>query len=247
MTIDILWMGGTGFGAGGDGVSEDFRHWLTLLDKEERFRFSYVDYPGDFGVHGRSYDESVAQGESQALDAIQDSPNPVILGGYSQGADVAGQVARRIATGRLHQQYDIRGVILIADPWRPEGVGGVDGSGIRGERGLDDMPALWCSNPGDPITALPEGNPLRTIADITTLMAASVDPVRAAQLWNEVTAAVRAGRLQRWWDLKNFWTWGGALRYAKGYLFDGRHTLDYVRNGLCAELARQVVDRAWTE
>lgn len=246
MTIDILWMGGTGYGAGGDGVSEDFRRWLMLMDTvPERFRFSYVDYPGDFGVHGRSYDESVAQGMSQLTAAIADSANPVIIGGYSQGAEVAGEVARAYIRGM--SQHTIRGVILIADPWRPEGVGGMDGSGIRGERGLDDMPTLWCSNPGDPITALPEGNPLRSVADIATLMAASVDPVRAAQLWSDVTAAVRTGRLQRWWDIRNWQTWNGALRYAKGYLFDGRHTLDYVRNGLCATLARQVVDRAWTE
>lgn len=246
MTIDILWMAGTGFPHGGDGVSEDFRHWLTMLDADERFSFQYVDFPADFGLNGYSYDESVAQGVSQLRAAVDDSPNEVLIGGYSQGADVAGEMGRMYARGEL-QGLSIRGVILIADPWRPEGVDGVGGSGIRGSRGMDDMPVLWCSNPGDPITALPDGNPLRSVADIATFMAASVDPVRQFQLWAQVTDAARRGRLQRWWDIKNWMSWRGALAYARGYCFDGRHTTDYVRNGLTATLARQVVDRPWTE
>jgi hypothetical protein len=87
----------------------------------------------------------------------------------------------------------------------------------------------------------------QSVADIATFMAATVDPVRQFQLWSQVTDAARRGRLQRWWDIKNWISWGGALAYARGYLWDGRHTTDYVRNGLTATLARQVVDRAWTE
>ncbi|WP_306365486.1 hypothetical protein [Nocardia sp. CC227C] len=35
-------------------------------------------------------------------------------------------------------------------------------------------------------------------------------------------------------------TWGGAVAYARGYLLDSRHTLDYVRHGHAQALADTV-------
>lgn len=248
MTIDILWMGGTSFGNGGDGISEEFRRQLEQRAPGSLFRFRYVGYPGDYGLR-YAYVESVAIGEESLLKAIADSPNLVIVGGYSQGAEVAANVGVRVYLGE-RPDLEVLGCLLIADPRRPRGaghpIGPSDGYGVLGERDLGDLPTLWAANVGDPITDLPEGNPLRTIADISEFMAAGVDPDRAVDLFLKVQRMVSEGRTQRWWDWKNWRTWGGALAYARGYLFDGRHTTDYITRGLCANLAQAVVNRNWT-
>jgi hypothetical protein len=255
MTIDILWLGGTGWGTGGDGISEEFRHQLRDRDPGERFRFVYVNYPADYGEK-HTYDESLLIGRDRTLAAIKDSLNDVILGGYSQGADVAGMVACEIALGG-HPDLTVLGCLLIADPWRPEGtsadaviMGVAPGYGIRGQRSPDTniMPTFWVANPGDPITALPAGNPLRTIADISEFMAVAPNPVtRGNELFTKVLKAVVDGRLQRWWSWNNWRTWGGALAFARGYILDGRHTTDYIKNGLCEALAMCVVNHSWQE
>lgn len=248
MTVDVLWMGGTSFGNGGDGISEEFRRQLEQRATGDCFRFSYVRYPGSYGFPW-AYRESVAIGEENLLRAVTDALNPVIIGGYSQGAQVAANVATRYYQGE-RPDLEVLGCLLIADPWRPRGagcpVGPADGFGILGERDLPGIPTLWAANAGDPITDLPAGNPLRTVGDISEWMAATVDPQRADRLYRSVQAMVSDGRLQRWWDWRNWQTWNGALRYARGYLFDGRHTTDYITKGLCAELAQAVVNREWT-
>lgn len=238
--IDVLWLRGTGHGAVPDGVSEEFAKFLD----PDRFRFRAVEYPADYG-QVLSYAESVQIGVSNLDNAAMQSPNPVVIGGYSQGAAAAGDLAAAVAAG-AHPYLDVRGVALIADPLRPAGAGmpglpAAAGYGISGQR-LIGMPTLWAANDGDPITALPAGNPLRTVADVSEFLAATCDPSRAADLFVTTLRAVTDGRMQRWWDVSNWRTWGGALAYLRGYLFDGRHTDDYIRRGLCAELAAAVND-----
>lgn len=245
MMLEVLWLGGTGFGNGGDGVSQDF---AIALDKHSSVRsFRYVPYPADYGQH-YSYAESLVIGREALVEAIRDSSYPVIIGGYSQGAAAAGDVAADYAHGLL-LDLDIRAAVLIADPLRPEGataggtvIGRPRGYGIAGTRRIDGtLPVYWVANEGDPITALPRGNPLRSIADLTEFMAATADPARAEALMLKIITKVSQARLQQWWSWENWRTWGGALAYAKGYLFDGRHTEDYVRLGLCETAAQAVM------
>ncbi|MFI7528034.1 alpha/beta fold hydrolase [Nocardia salmonicida] len=233
-TIDVLVVGGT-WNPGGDGVTGAFTDALN----KAMFTARMVPYPADYGSHV-SYAESVAEGKRALLAAIDRSPNPVVLAGYSQGAAVAGDLAAEIGRG----EYPGREVIacaLIADPRRPAGryLGDTDpgGYGVVGERPIDGIPAYWAAAPGDPITALPAGNPLRTIADLSAFFsfASANSAIRWAQ--RMLDTATRK-QLQRWWSPSNWSHWTGAIAYARGYLFDGRHTSDYVRYGHARALAQ---------
>lgn len=251
--IEILWLCGTGFGGElPDGVSEGFRCELIKCGAIGMFRFTYVQYPADYGVR-LTYEESLAEGHRLLIEAITESPYPVIIGGYSQGADIAGTVAAEISAG-AHPELTVLGAVLIADPWRPARtsidtvvMGASSGFGIRGQRAIGGMPVFWAANEGDPITALPAGNPLRSLADISEFMSATLDRERANELYTKVLTAVSNGRMQRWWSRSNWRTWGGALAYVRGYLVDGRHTDDYIRHGHCATLARVVMNHPWVE
>lgn len=232
-------LGGTGFPNGGDGVTDEFAAHLD----PKRFAPRIVPYPAQYGGLGfdESYFNSLAAGRAALIDAIQASSNHVVIAGYSQGAAVAGDVAAMIdANGNL----EVFCAALIADPRRPVGGGmpgraPASGYGISGERPIRGVPAYWAANEGDPITALPAGNPLRSVADMTEYF--SLRSVVDAERWAlNLVSRARSGQWQQWWSPANWRTWGGAIAYARGYLFDGRHTDDYVLRGLAQQLAEVV-------
>ncbi|APE37686.1 hypothetical protein BOX37_31325 [Nocardia mangyaensis] len=233
-TIDVLVVGGT-WNPGGDGVTETFIHALDT----SIFTTRMVAYPAAYGTPV-SYADSVAAGKRALLAAVDRSPNPVVLAGYSQGAAVAGDLAAEIGRG-AHRGREVIACALIADPRRPAGhyLGDTDpgGYGVVGERPIDGIPTYWAAAPGDPITALPAGNPLRTIADLSAFF--SFADANAAVHWaHQMLNTASRNQLQRWWSLDNWRQWAGALAYARGYLFDGRHTDDYIRLGYTTALAQ---------
>lgn len=237
--IDVFMLPGTGWPHGGDGVTEDF---LARLDTR-RFRPVIVPYPAEFGQR-MSYRESVEMGKTALREAVRATPNLAVIGGYSQGAVIAGDLAAEIGDG-LHPELELAGVALIADGARP--VGGrirtapTEGYGILGERHIndEDFPVWWAAAIGDPITALPVGNPLRTLPPIVEWM--SVRTPNDVLLWgSKVLDAAVTRRFQPWWNPANWRTWNGALAYARGYLFDGRHGAAYINEGLNQALADAV-------
>lgn len=243
--IDVFALGGTGYGSGGDGVTETF---LAGLDKS-RFRVQFVAYPAEgFGL-GMAYETSRDAGVQALIRKTESSPRFAVVG-YSQGAVAAGDFAERYIDlaqngGRIdHDAIDrLRGVGLIADGRRPGHVGTpghpiAPGYGILGQRHLTNAfcPVLYAAAPGDPICALPAGNPLRTIADMVRWLSlrTGADVIQwGAQL---LDAANHRG-FQHWWQLKYWQDWDDAGDFARGFLFDGRHTDDYVRFGHCRALA----------
>lgn len=239
--IDVLFLPGTGHGGGGDGVSEDF---LARLDRS-RFTPRIVPYPATFGGGDAAYADSRAAGRMALIEAIRASPNLCVIGGYSQGAVIAGDLAREIGDG-LHPELEIVGVALIADGRRPRG-GGVpghraaEGYGIVGERGVwtDAFPTFWAAAPGDPITALPEGNPLRTVADMVDWFSLR-SPGDAMRWASDMLVTAANGRAQVWWKPHLWPQWNGAVAYARGYLFDGRHGAAYITEGYNQQLAEAV-------
>jgi hypothetical protein len=88
---------------------------------------------------------------------------------------------------------------------------------------------------GDPIAALPVGNPLRTLADGTEFMSANLP-----DWFNRTLEQAKKQQWQRWWDLRNWQSWSGAVAYARGYLYDQRHTTAYVADGHLQLLAAEV-------
>ncbi|MFF2553462.1 cutinase family protein [Nocardia sp. NPDC058058] len=230
--IDVLIVGGTGVPYG-ESITDTFSRTLD----HSRFAPRMVPYPADYGLHV-SYAESSAAGKAALLSAISDSANRVVIAGYSQGAAIAGDVAAEIGRG-LHPDLEVLACALIADPLRPAGqciTQDPGGYGIAGQRPVDGLPTFWAAAPGDPITALPAGNPLRTVADLTQYFCIS-SPEAALRWGQSLVDAVLHQRVQRWWAPKNWSAWSGALAYARGYLTDGRHTDDYVRQGHAALLA----------
>lgn len=247
MTITALAFGGTGFPNGGDGVTESF---LDHLDAS-RFVTSFVRYPASgFGI-GAAYADSVATGMEAGRKAVRTSGDRVLLVGYSQGAVVAGDLAAELARTGLAEK--IAGVALIADGRRPAGPHtgtpghhAAPGYGIIDERPIptDRFPAFWASAPGDPICSLPEGNPLRTVADIVGYM--SISRPEDITRWGArlLDLALKRG-YQRWWNLKYWQDWDEAGDFARGFLFSGRHTDDYVRYGHTRALAETINGQDW--
>ncbi|MEV0294516.1 alpha/beta fold hydrolase [Nocardia sp. NPDC050710] len=235
--FEVLIVGGT-WNPDGEAVTATFS---AALDPA-RFRTRMVPYPADYGRQV-AYADSVAAGRSALINAIESTPHRVILAGYSQGAAIAGDVAAEIGRGEL-AHLEVVACALIADPLRPaDSYLGADpgGYGIAGQRWVPGIPTYWVAAQGDPITALPAGNPLRLIADLSAYFSLS-DP-EAALRWGQSLIDVAARRqLQRWWSPRNWRSWAGAIAYARGYLFDGRHTDDYVRHGHARRLAEALND-----
>lgn len=245
--IVVLSLPGTGAPSGGDGITEDFHRHLD----SSRYDCRIVPYAAAFGVGGNiAFADSRKTGRTALLAAMDALPSgtEVILGGYSQGAVIAGDLAREIDAGDLSVHVRIVAAALIADGYRPHGYGLTppgqplaEGYGIAGERYLSGVPfpVFWVSAWGDPIASLPAGNPLRTVADLTQYY--SIRTPETAVKWGaSVLDAVTQGRLQDWWRPDKWQRWNSAIAFARGFLFDGRHTVDYVRYGHTRALADAV-------
>lgn len=239
--IDFLMFRGTGSPPGGDGVCRAF---TDRLDKR-KFNVRYIDqgYPATYGAP--AYGASVAQGVAAGIEAIRDSPNICGVGGYSQGATVAGNIAARIGRGEL-PGLQVSHCALIADPLRARnsptinpGVGGYGIGGSRPIRGIDHFFQVAAS--GDPICALPE-NPLRALADLSEY----AGPDLNAWMGDLLLKATNRN-FQGWWNPQYWRDWPGAVGWLRNYLPQsqtnpggGRHTGAYLQQGLCTLLADRV-------
>lgn len=239
MTIDVLVVGGTGESFPGDTRTEVTGLLKNITDQLDptRFRPIWVNYPASYG-HPMSYAASKAVGKANLTRAIEDTPNPAILIGYSQGACIVGDLAAEL---HKHPHLDVRGVGLVADPERHEGQyfgPRPGGYGVAGSRFVDntDRPVWSVAAMGDTISALPVGNPIRMIADLTAFM----DFTDPTEWGRQLLERAKAGQWQHWWDWRNWRTWAGAIAYARGYLIDGRHTTAYINDGHLDRLAAAI-------
>lgn len=218
-----------------------------------KFRLRQVPYPADYGTSGVPYAESCRIGEANTLAMIRDDELPCILLGYSQGADIAGNVARRILRGQF-SKLEISGVALVSDPrrhpgqiWDPQQGTGI-GHGIAGERWIsetDKIPLWSIVAKDDGITDLPAGSPLRSIADLSAMF--STDPSDARAWFGSIGEKIVRGQLQDWWNPTKAAGWAGAARYAWGYAGPykqggGRHTEAYWREGHLDRLADAIAE-----
>lgn len=247
--ITALMLPGTGFSQGGDGVTEAF---LNRLDPA-RFDKQIVGYPAEFG--GRMpWAQSREVGKRALIDAMYRTEGRVIIGGYSQGAGIAGALAAEIGRGD-HPDLKpwVLAAALIADPERPPGASFGEervapGYGIAGARPVSGLRTFWAAADRDPITSLPKGSPLRSLPDILDFY--SLSSPAAALAWGQAMVdRARKQRFQRWWDLRNVHTWGGAVGQMGNYLprplGGGRHGEAYVAEGLCVRLADHVSWAVW--
>lgn len=197
----------------------------------DRFRIRELDYSAAYGRVGgnEAFGVSQEQGRQALLAMIDADPNPVVLCGFSAGAKLVGDVAAEIADGK-HPHLIVAAVGLIADPARHGSqIVGDDrgGYGITGDRwiGTSKFPVWQFSAPGDPISELPIGNPLRTFADFTEFW--GPDQARWMQ---ELADRARVNQWQKWWSVKNWQSWSGAIYWAQNYLNRQRHIRYSVEN-----------------
>jgi len=240
----VLSLPGTGFPDRADPITASFHGFLD----PELFEARVVKYPASFGGVQPSFAVSRDAGRTALIEAVADCEGrPVVLSGYSQGAVVAGDLARETVLS-ARREWNVRACALIADGCRPPGVGlaapggrPAGGYGIAGARSIPSnmFPTFWVAAEGDPITALPAGSPLRTVADMVSWYSLS-SPEAAVEWVARTLDAVHRGMLQDWWSPWKWRDWGGALGFLRGYLFDGRHTTDYIRLGHTAALAARL-------
>jgi len=206
------------------GVSEQYgSNMLSEVTKrldKAWFDVKELQYSAGYAPVGESFGVSQEVGRRNLLHMIDADPNPVVLLGFSAGAQVVGDVAQEIALG-MHPKLEVLGVGLLADPSRAQGqIEGPDrgGYGIKGSRPIptNAFPVWSFSAPGDPISELPVGNPLRSFADWSEWFG-SPDHVR------RLADRARANQWQRWWSPANVRTWGGAMVWLNNYLTGGRH------------------------
>jgi hypothetical protein len=237
--IDVFMLPGTGFPQGGDGLCEGL---INRLDPN-RFRGHIVKYPAAVGGLLMPYHQSRTDGRQALIDAIRATPNPAVIGGFSQGAGIAADLAAEIGAGGL-PDLEVFGCAVIADPGRPVG-GGIPGQtptggyGITGARAVTGVATWWAAHPGDPITALPAGNPLRSIADAAEFYSLS-GPVPMVQWGEDLIDRIKTDRWQHWWSIQNWRSWNGALGFANNYLVGGYHGPRYMTDGYVQALADAV-------
>jgi hypothetical protein len=240
MTYDLYMLPGTGHPNGGDGVCETFMAQLDVTCITAHI----VSYPAQIGGTGMPYADSRAAGRKALIDAIRSTSNLALIGGYSQGAAIAGDLAAEIITGDL-PDLQVVGCTLLADSRRPIG-GGMPGRPITGGYGIEEqrpigakIPTYWAAHPGDPISSLPAGDPLRSLADMVQWYSIASAP--AAYAWaQDLYDRTKHDMWQAWWQPQNWRDWLGALGFAANYLAWGYHGSKYVTDGYCNQLAAVV-------
>jgi hypothetical protein len=170
------------------GCGEQLNNYGSLLwqlaAKVERLapgRFEFVDVPYNAvismvggGIDGQSLNRNAVDAYPIVDKIVRDTPNLVMLWGYSQGAYTG---SRWLA--RKPDDCIVPWAMFVANPLRREGDSwdrpGAPGYGIAGQHDPwpDDLTHWEIANPGDGITCAPGNSPLRTLTDI-------VDPLTFA-------------------------------------------------------------------
>ncbi|OZC55073.1 hypothetical protein CH289_07715 [Rhodococcus sp. RS1C4] len=155
------------------GIGENqTRNMCSVTTDQTRTRWRIVEnhYPAEYGIVptllGRSFDNSLTTGIRYANQRIDEAQDPVILIGFSAGAAVAGHTAAQLTPA---QRRKVAAVILISDPFQPDGFTSA-GHGIAGSRRINGVTARWIFDELDPICCTPKNSPLRTLADQTSSM-----------------------------------------------------------------------------
>nr|WP_296764098.1 PE-PPE domain-containing protein [Rhodococcus sp. (in: high G+C Gram-positive bacteria)] len=178
---------------------------LSDLLPKDKFDCWALDYPASYGVIpfplSLSFDKSVRVGVDALVARIRATSRLVILVGFSQGSSVISVLLEEIAAG-LHQDLEIAGVMLIANPMRAPGHSvdpACEGWGVSGEHGPwpEGIPVWEIAHPNDMICCLSGGSIIRTFGDLSSSFSI-VDPVAWAV---NVGTKISQRSLQAWWNI----------------------------------------------
>lgn len=187
--ITVLSVGGTGESR----LTDRRTHVTGLLasvvaDLDDRFVGRWVPYPASYGpiaFGGLSFRHSVELGVRHLRRAIESTPGPMVLIGYSQGATVVREVLGSIAEGTVDGS-GLVAVGLVSDPQQPVGV--VPGCRGRGVAGVGpavprSVPIRWIGISTDMICNASEDSLVRDLADLTRWMSFRTPAVWVRKLW----------------------------------------------------------------
>lgn len=179
--IDVFTFRGTGEPRSGDGIPSGMLADITGRLDVRRFRCREPEWPAVIGPAGSpdgwgvSLETSVAAGTRAGVSAIQESPEPCGLIGYSLGGIVVSRILEGVRSGEFVNTdgtpLDIAFAVNIANPLRRRGESvhdlcPGDTFGLHGEHGpWPDIDIQEYANPGDIITASRADSPLRLIND----------------------------------------------------------------------------------
>lgn len=208
----------------------------TVTDRLDPKRFKEIElvWSASFGPvprrDGDSFGVSVEQAESTLLKLILDQPGPVVLIGYSGGAQVVGNVAARAALYLPAVRAKIIAVGMISDPSRHHlQIVGQDrgGQGIMTGRFVpaDHFKVWQLSAWGDPISEQPNIWALEDLAAGIEFWSLK-DP---AAWMKDIGRKALAGRF-RFWEPRSLASWGLAYQWSLGYTRDHRHTSYHVEH-----------------
>lgn len=173
----------------GKKLTESFGTEITVL---------YPNYPASAFDKGKTYAQSEAAGVEHTKTMLSQCPTSTwVLGGYSQGADVAGDVAWQIGNGRGPiPATQVSGVGLLADPKnggankigpQPKGDHGIAGQRPGGFGALESKTYSICSPTDLYCNVSSKSNPL--LASIGSVLGSSPNGEGGTSAATATTAA----------------------------------------------------------
>lgn len=183
---------------------------------ESRFTSIHFNWRNAYGPvpswNGPAYEVNVEQAKVELRDLVSRQTDPVVLAGYSGGADVASQVAAELSLP----------LIAVANPRRAAGDSAAPYFGIIEERADNANDIYDLANPADVICCCPpDPFPLRDFYELTKNFALSEPLEWGRQLLLGVQQRAFAPA-----SVFNLGAWQLALQYTLGYL-DGSQHVDW--------------------
>lgn len=228
------------------GLLENFTRHLSpdlFICRQFNYRNQYGPVPT---WDGTAYDVNLHTAVRELAGEVARDPNPVILAGYSAGAQVISQLLTSMHAG-VHTNLEIPAVVMVANPLqRREEVPATSRTlfGIAGEHGPwpRDIQLFSLANPADIIPCSEEHSPLRGFSDITRTFSFH-DPFRWIGKYLE---AAFTGRNQNWWNPFTRGAWARAVDGGIGYLNRTQHEQWYLEGDRLKSLAASVNQFAQT-
>lgn len=234
------------------GMLENFtRHLPDTLFTAQQFNYRNQYGPSP-QLDGTAYDENLADAVP-ALDGkvrVAATAGPVMLAGYSAGAQVVSEYLGDIADGVYPLPPNLVGAVLVANPltsklggWtRPALLPPIIPErrlyGVAGEHRTfpEGLAYFALGNRNDIICASEENSPIRGFSNISKSFSFT-NPQR----WiAEYIKAAREGKNQNWFNPAAFLAWSRALDGALGYLDGSEHVQWYLQENRLAILAEEV-------
>lgn len=209
---DFITIPGIGEVASTDGDPVGMLKYLTD-ELPSRFHCQHFNWRNSYGpvpsLNGPAYEVNIESARVELRSIVEDASRPVILCGYSGGADIASQVAAEMSLP----------LVAVANPRRKSGDSAAPYTGIIEERDDNAAEIFDLANPADVICCCPpDPYPLRDFYELTKNFALN-EPLE----WGQ---QLLIGVQQRAFNPLSTYPlgdWQSALGYVLGYMDGSQH------------------------